>query len=205
MIYFTNLVCNIFILASFVDNVLADQSSFTNFLRATARSDSTCFCTTVPCPVEGVNELSAGGGSVGKYVYVLHGDTPVVSSASITITAADLGTGTDTTSCTQDYSRSLDDDGVKDCDAGHILANHLGGQGNQPINIFPQDLSVNRGAYAQFEGDIYDCIDLYGATSANLSWEFVYESNSQTKPINVAYTATFNGGNCSAMSKVFDN
>ncbi len=34
----------------------------------------------------------------------------------------------------------LDDDGVKDCDAGHILAHRLGGPGNQPINIFPQVL-----------------------------------------------------------------
>lgn len=39
---------------------------------------------------------------------------------------------------TQNYSRSLDDDGVQDCDAGHILAHRLGGPGNQPINIFPQ-------------------------------------------------------------------
>ena len=38
--------------------------------------------------------------------------------------------GTDTTSCTQKYSRLLDDDGVKNCDAGHILARRLGGPGN---------------------------------------------------------------------------
>lgn len=62
----------------------------------------------------------------------------MVKSASVTITKANLDKGTDTTSCTQDYSRSLDDDGVKDCDAGHILAHRLGGPGNQPINIFPQ-------------------------------------------------------------------
>lgn len=80
----------------------------------------------------------------------------MVTSASVTITKANLDKGSDTTSCTQDYSRSLDDDGVKDCDAGHILAHRLGGPGNQPINIFPQDLSVNRGSWAQFEGVIYD-------------------------------------------------
>ena len=71
--------------------------------------------------------------------------------------------GSNTTSCTQAYSRKLDDDGTKDCDAGHILAHRLGGPGNQPINIFPQDLSVNRGAYNQFEDNIYDCIMASGA------------------------------------------
>ncbi len=62
----------------------------------------------------------------------------MVTSATATITIADLDKGTDTTSCTQSYSRMLDDDGVQDCDAGHILAHRLGGPGNQPINIFPQ-------------------------------------------------------------------
>jgi len=107
-------------------------------------------------PVAGNNYLTEGGGGTGTYMYTSHGGIPVVTSASVTITKANLDKGSDTTSCTQDYSRSLDDDGVKDCDAGHILAHRLGGPGNQPINIFPQDLSVNRGSWAQFEGVIYD-------------------------------------------------
>jgi hypothetical protein len=45
----------------------------------------------------------------------------------------------------------LDDDGVKDCDAGHILANRLGGPGNQPINIFPQ-VSMNMFYVQKSEG-----------------------------------------------------
>ena len=68
----------------------------------------------------------------------MHNGYAVVISAYVTIVKDNLDKGTDTTSCTQDYSRMLDDDGVKDCDAGHILANRLGGSGNQPINIFPQ-------------------------------------------------------------------
>lgn len=82
--------------------------------------------------------IFVGGGAKGTYLYVFHNNQAVVSSASVTITMADLDKGTDTTSCTQSYSRMLDDDGVKDCDAGHILAHRLGGPGNQPINIFPQ-------------------------------------------------------------------
>ena len=49
----------------------------------------------------------------------------------------------------------LEDDGNQNCDAGHILANHLGGYGNIPTNIFPQNLNINRGSYADFENDIF--------------------------------------------------
>jgi hypothetical protein len=191
------------------------------YLRDTVVSNTTCVCTTVPCPVSGSNSLTVGklmfescdfdfefllllgGGSEGMYYYVVHGSYAVISSASITITSKDLDKGTDTTSCTQSYSRMLDDDGVQDCDAGHILANRLGGPGNQPINIFPQDLSINRGAYAQYEDSIYSCFKS-GATSASLAWTFSYESSSQTKPIKVVYKATFDKG-CSDKSETFTN
>lgn len=134
----------------------------------------------------------------------MHNGHAVVTSASITITKASLDQGTDTTSCTQDYSRTLDDDGVQDCDAGHILAHRLGGLGQQPINIFPQDLSINRGAYAQYENSIYDCVN-GGASSAALSWTFTYASTSNTKPSKVHYAAKFTGGPCTTLSQDFAN
>lgn len=171
--------------------------------------------------------ISLGGGAVGTYNYVLHNSIPVVSSASVTITPTSLDTGSDTTTCTQNYSRSLDDDGVQDCDAGHILAHRLGGPGNQPINIFPQvcrlfvgcylipspnfdvlwsqDLSVNRGSYAQFEDKIYDCLSTGGASSANLAWSFTYATDTNTKPTGVSYTAVFTGGSCGTLSQAFTN
>ena len=167
-------------------------------------SSSSCVCTTVPCPVNGYNYLTSGGGAIGKYYYVTHNGNLVVTSASITISEANLDTGTDTTSCTQDYARMLDDDGVQNCDAGHILANRLGGLGNQPINIFPQDSSINRGTWAQFEDNIYDCIQ-EGATSAELSWKFIYESTSHTKPYQVMYSVSYIGGSCSSISTTFNN
>jgi len=167
-------------------------------------SSSSCVCTTVPCPANGYNYLTSGGGAIGKYYYVTHNGVPVVTSASITISSASLDTGTDTTSCTQDYARMLDDDGVQNCDAGHILANRLGGLGNQPINIFPQDSSINRGTWAQFEDNIYDCIQ-EGATSAELSWKFIYESTSHTKPYQVTYSVSYKGGSCSFTSTTFNN
>lgn len=156
-------------------------------------------------PVSGNNYLAEGGGGTGTYYYQSHNGIPVVISATVTITKANLDKGTDTTTCTQDYSRSLDDDGTKDCDAGHILANRLGGPGNQPINIFPQNSSINRGSWAQFENNIYDCINIYGATSATLSWSFIYSSSTRTKPDQATYKVSYNGGTCANLSQTFTN
>jgi hypothetical protein len=127
----------------------------------------------------------SGGGSIGTYYYSDHGGIPVVTSAHVTVTIDDMDKGTDTTSCTQEYSRNMDDDGTADCDAGHILAHRLGGPGNQPINIFPQDLSINRGAYNQYEDQIYHCIT--GGASADLTWKFYYDDTTRTKPNKVRH------------------
>jgi len=186
-------------LLSALASLVCATAGFNETLGAT-----TCICTTVPCPVSGVNHMTEGGGAEGTYNYVMHNGHAVVTSASVKIGLANLDKGTDTTSCTQDYARSLDDDGTVDADAGHILAHRLGGIGSQPINIFPQDLSVNRGAYAQYENDIYDCIK-GGASSAELSWTFQYSSSTRTKPSKVTYTAVYTGGSCSKMSQSFDN
>jgi hypothetical protein len=157
----------------------------------------------VPCPVSGTNTLVVGGGSVITYHYSTHNGHAVVTSASGTINKNDLDKGSDTTSCTQSYSRTLDDDGVADCDAGHILAHRLGGPGNQPINIFPQDLSVNRGAYAQYEDSINTCV--YAGDKAALSWTFTYEDTTHTKPYKVTYKADYTGGHCTSTTQTFTN
>ena len=111
---------------------------FSLFLYST--SDSNCVCTTVPCPQPGINTITMGnGGSTISYTYETHNSYPVVISATGKVYNSSLNHGSDTTSCTQKYSRMLDDSGLENCDAGHILANHLGGYGNEPLNIFPQD------------------------------------------------------------------
>ena len=63
--------------------------------------------------VAGKNYLTFGGGGTATYIYEAHGSYIVVMSATASITNADLNKGTDTTSCTQQYSRMLDDDGVQ--------------------------------------------------------------------------------------------
>jgi len=168
-------------------------------------TNASCVCTTVSCPIEGNNKVIMGNGSANiNYIYNLHNNYEVVVSASGTITPDSLDNGSETTSCTQQYSRSLEDDGEQNCDAGHILANRLGGYGNIPTNIFPQDLSINRGTYAQFEGDIYDCVK-NGATSGFLSWEFYYDSDKKTMPNSVKYVAKFDGGSCDTLTSLFPN
>ena len=166
---------------------------------------SSCVCTTVICPIVGENFLTMGNGSANiTYNYELHDEYPIVTSAHGTIKSSDLDYGTDTTSCTQSYSRMLDDDGVQDCDAGHILAHRLGGYGNQPMNIFPQSLNINRGAYAQFEQLIYNCM-INETTTGNFQWDFYYENNNRTKPDTVTYTVSFDEGYCELLSSTFTN
>lgn len=63
---------------------------------------------------------------------------------------------------------------------------------------------MNRGAFAQFEGKIYDCVN-GGASSATLHWTFNYANNTETKPIGVTYEATFIGGSCTSLAQSFTN
>lgn len=167
---------------------------FSSFMRQT-RQISPCVCTTVECPQEGSNLIVMGNGSaIIEYVYSLHKENEVVISAQGTLTPDALDHGSGTTSCTQTYSRMLEDDGEQDCDAGHILAHRLGGYGNLPVNIFPQNAGVNRGVFAQFEGYIYDYLNNGNTKAAILKWEFLYTSNIHTMPFLVNYSALFDDG-----------
>jgi len=175
---------------------------FTPFLLNNA-SSSACVCTTVDCPKQGINNIvMGGGGSSMKYTYEKHGDYDVVVYAEGIVYPSSLDHGTGTTSCTQKYSRLLEDDGYKECDAGHILANRLGGYGNLPVNIFPQNSSINRGAYALYEEMIYYCLK-DNNDIGYLSWLFMYDNNERTMPSLVQYNASFL--NCKNDSVVFSN
>jgi hypothetical protein len=64
---------------------------------------------------------------------------------------------------------------------------------------------VNRGAYAQYEDSIYQCITKYGATQAALSWSFTYSNSTRTKPSGVTYKAVYTGGSCTSTTQTFTN
>lgn len=167
-------------------------------------SDSPCVCTTVPCPQIGENNIIMGkGGANITFFYEEHQNIPVVIQGKGTVLPESLGNGSDTTDCTRKYARMLEDDGADSCDAGHILANHMGGYGNQPLNIFPQNSTINKGAYNQFESQIYDCI--LNSSVGFLEWEFMYASQNNTQPNKVTYYAKFEDSPCEPLYEEFTN
>jgi len=176
---------------------------------------SQCVCTTVPCPVEGWNNLTIHSAedkpdnTMAWYKYELHNSIPVVVKANVTAHVDTIGAGSGTTSCTRSYAQGMDDDGIVDCDAGHIFAHHLGGPGNQPLNIFPQNGPMNKGTYNQFETKIYNCL-METNGPYFLSWNFYYNDTTRTKPDFVDYAYEYNGNDkvsddCQYATEYFDN
>lgn len=176
---------------------------FTTYTRS--QNGEYCVCTTVECPQVGENNIIMGqGGANMTYIYESHLNYPVVVKAEGTITQDSLHNGSDTTSCTRSYARMLEDDGEQSCDAGHILANRLGGYGNQPLNIFPQNSTINQGVFQQFESKIYDC--MLNVSLGYLKWEFLYESDQHTQPNKVTYYAEFEPSSlCGSLYSEFSN
>ncbi len=175
------------------------------FLFYLVNVSSDCVCTTVPCPQQGDNALLMGQGNANMtYQYNLQHNYQVVISAQGVININSLDNGTETTTCTRKYSRMLEDDGEQVCDAGHILARRLGGYGNEPLNIFPQNSTINQGVFAQFEGQIYDCMQK-GGEVGYLSWDFLYENTEHTMPYRVIYKASFSNPICSDLEGDFSN
>jgi len=174
-------------------------------------ADTLCTCTTQACPVEGENlQIVGAANNTATYTYKLNeNDIPVVKSATVKITKDDLGMGSGTTSCTTSYARAMEDDGLDNVDAGHILAHNLGGPGNAPNNIFPQALHYNRGQYAQYEENIFACLDPDStsnpAESVLLSWAFSYNDTKSTQPHSVTYTSEYQGGECKDLVTEFPN
>lgn len=164
--------------------------------------NKSCFCEDSLCPKYNMNYLIMGDGNAKlNYTYVNHNNFNVVINVSGTINFNSLDKGSGTTICVQKYARMLEDDFKNNCDAGHILAKRLGGYGNIPINIFPQNYKINRGIFAQYEKKIYNYIKKT-KTTANIKWYFFYKNKKNTMPYLVNYSVFFsNGYNISAIFK----
>ena len=166
--------------------------------------DSPGVCTTVPFPEVGENTIIMGNGNAEMtYIYESHNNFPVVVSAKGTLNPESLDNGSGTNDCVRKYARMLEDGGEQSCDAGHILANRLGGYGNQPLNIFPQNSTINEGIFAQFEGKIYDCMK--NSSVGYLNWEFIYPGSQYTQPNKVIYSAEFENSSCEKLYQEFTN
>jgi len=119
--------------------------------------------------------------------FVTTGANGAVQTASATVTTADLGTGTNTNASSRAYARSL---GNQTDDAGHMIGKQLGGSGGKR-NVFPQSVNINRGQFAQFEGEVADFVHTNG--SADIHIEFEY-ANGGTRPTDIHYKATSKDG-----------
>jgi Domain of unknown function (DUF4157)/DNA/RNA non-specific endonuclease len=93
--------------------------------------------------------------------------------------------GQDTTPASRDWVRSI---GLPDDDAGHVIGNRFGGRAdfNAPRgNIFPQDLSFNRGTMRSYDDRIAE-LHQRGDVCALIKLE--YESALALRPSNAWYT-----------------
>ena len=119
------------------------------------------------------------------------------------ISKEDLDTGSEPQPTERDYVHKLGGhDGCTDDDAGHILANQLGGKA-VPTNLFPQEPHLNRGTWEQFEKKIYACVKDGAAT---LSWTFSYASTKDQRPSKATYKVAYaSGSSCDDASESFEN
>ena len=159
-------------------------------------------------PTVGINKCHPGSninilsGGVGFYTYNTINDIPTISEVTIYLKSNALDSGSKTNSKVRTYSRELCD--IKNCqdDAGHILAQRLGGCGTCPINIFPQSISINRGKYRMYEEKIYNCI-INTSLNSKLYWHFDYLENN-TRPYQILYVANISEPEC-MLKEIFEN
>jgi RHS repeat-associated protein len=122
--------------------------------------------------------------------------TPLIStdrrgrtrSAYAHLRPADLNSGTGTNQASRRQARSQ---GNANDDAGHLIGRLLGGPGSAGSgNTFPQDPTINRGQYRQYERTIAD--QLRAGNDVFVRVTLRYPGNS-TRPSGVVYDVRVNG------------
>lgn len=79
-------------------------------------------------------------------------------------------------------------------DAGHIIANRLGGPGTRRYNIFPQSLNINRGVWQQTEATVANFLSRNPNSFVQIYFTFDYENNTATRPTRFMYRYVFSDG-----------
>eukprot|EP00931_Biecheleriopsis_adriatica_P053674 TRINITY_DN3147_c0_g1_i2.p1 TRINITY_DN3147_c0_g1~~TRINITY_DN3147_c0_g1_i2.p1 ORF type:complete len:823 (+),score=65.37 TRINITY_DN3147_c0_g1_i2:42-2510(+) len=87
--------------------------------------------------------------------------------------------------------------------AGHLLANRLGGEGNSMWNVFPQNANINQGSYRLFEDKVARTIDKWG--EAILKHELEYPHKFTAVPNRIKYTALSPTFKFPMFTQTFDN
>jgi hypothetical protein len=105
------------------------------------------------------------------------------------LSVAHLGKGSDVTDAGRLFVTTL---GRNSDDAGHVIANRLGGGGGDTVdNLFPQLANLNRGAFAQWEAQIAECVT-NTKNKVAIDIKFNY-GQGNSRPISIDYNVTVNG------------
>ncbi|CAH1207678.1 hypothetical protein PAECIP111893_02754 [Paenibacillus plantiphilus] len=122
-----------------------------------------------------------------KYKIII-GNLGQLLEVSAKIEKKHLDKGTDTNESSRKFARSL---GKPNDDAGHAIGKKLGGLGGSTSgNIFPQNLSVNRGDYRELEKRIAK--EVSNDKEVNVKIRFDYDEGS-TRPKKIIYEVIIDG------------
>nr|WP_283248469.1 PrsW family glutamic-type intramembrane protease [Bacillus sp. FJAT-49711] len=140
------------------------------------------------------HEFTTAGGLTYR---TTHGSMGEIRSVFAKIEPRHLKTGTDTNRASRRYARSL---GKQTDDAGHAIGNNLGGLGTRfSGNIFPQNLSVNRGRFRQFEEMVAQEVQAGKTVFVRVVPKY---SSGSTRPYEVVYNVRIDG---QTIKRVFPN
>ncbi|WP_406850010.1 RHS repeat-associated core domain-containing protein [Chromobacterium phragmitis] len=146
-----------------------------------------------PNSIQWVDPLGLwAAGAKYKYKYGPNGE---IRSATAKIRPEDLNTGTKTSTSSRAFARSL---GCPHDDAGHAIANRLGGSGGDD-GVFPQTLGINRGQYRTHEAQIAEKVKAGDNVIVRVVPQY---DKGSTRPHSVLYQTRING---KTTTRVFDN
>ncbi|CAG9611927.1 hypothetical protein BACCIP111899_01099 [Bacillus rhizoplanae] len=141
------------------------------------------------------HEITTTGGLTYR---TIHGSNGELRSVFAKIERRHIKTGTDTNKASREFVRKLGKNN-KD-DAGHGIGSRLGGLGSKNSgNIFPQNLSVNRGRFSQFEGMIAEEVKAGKTVFVRVVPKYAAGSE---RPYEVLYQVRING---ETISRIFPN
>lgn len=140
------------------------------------------------------HEFTTTGGLTYR---TIHGSQGELRSVFAKIEKRHIKKGTDTNNASREYVRNL---GKQTDDAGHGIGKNLGGLGSiNSGNIFPQNLSINRGRFRQFETMIADEVKAGKTVFVRVVPKYAVGS---TRPFEVLYQVRIDG---ETITRIFPN
>ncbi|MFF2445493.1 DNA/RNA non-specific endonuclease [Neobacillus sp. NPDC058068] len=131
------------------------------------------------------HEFRTKGGLIYR---TTHGTNGELRSVFAKIEKGHLKKGTETNDASRRWVRSL---GKQTDDAGHGIGKNLGGLGSRfSGNIFPQNLSINRGRFRQFEGMIAEEVQAGKTVFVRVVPKY---ASGSTRPYEIFYHVRING------------